>query len=102
MDTIRLIQEATEAVARWPRYVRDAVLAARPEPVEDRYSTLEWMTTVDVFRQPGEDLVTCAERLALYLTVHAERWDSTPTLARVQRTAAEAALARQTIQENTA
>lgn len=87
MDTVRLIQEATEKVARWPRYVRDGVLAACPEPVGARYSTLEWMTTVEVFRLPHEDLITATERLALYMTLHAERWDKTPTLARVQQDA---------------
>lgn len=87
MDTVRLIQEATERVAGWPKHVRDAVLAAYPPFVEDDYTTLEWMTTVEVFRQPGEALVTCAERLALYMTLHAERWDKTPTLTRVQEDA---------------
>lgn len=88
MDTVRLIQDATERVARWPDRIRGPVLRARPQAVRDRgYTPLEWMTTVEVFRHDGEDPATAAERLALYMTLHLERWDQTPTLARVQKNA---------------
>jgi hypothetical protein len=88
MDTVRLIQEATEAAAKLPQDIREAVLFACPDEVTQRgYTTLEWLTTVEIFRQPGESHVTAAERLALYMRAHAERWDATPTLARVQRDA---------------
>lgn len=85
MDTVRLIHDATEAVTKWPDYIRTGVLGAMPQHLQDHYSPLEWMVTVEVFRQRGESLPTAAERLALYMTVHRERHASTPTLARIQR-----------------
>lgn len=90
MDTVRLIQAATERVTTWPDSIRVPVLRARPAVMHYRgyYSPLEWMTTVEVFRMEGENPVTAAERLALYMTVHAERWDETPTLAQLQQNAA--------------
>ena len=88
MDTVRLIHDATERVAQWPDTIRGPVLQARPQIARmERYSTLEWMTTVEVFRQPDEAPQTAAERLALYMRLHLERWDQTPTLARVQKDA---------------
>lgn len=88
IDTVRLIQEATERTARWPKAVRETVLAAMPQHVHDLgYTPLEWMTTVEVFRQPQEALVIAARRLSLYMLAHAERWHATPTLARVQKDA---------------
>lgn len=88
MDTVRLIHDATERVARWPDSIRGPVLRARPQIVQDRgYSPLEWMVTVEVFRQEDESHATAAERLALYMTAHTERWDQTPTLNRVQKDA---------------
>lgn len=88
MDTVRLIHDATERVARWPDSTRGPVLRARPQCVRDKgYTPLEWMTTVEVFRREDEAPVTAAERLALYMTLHLERWDNTPTLNRVQKDA---------------
>lgn len=88
MDTVRLIHDATERVARWPETTRGPVLRARPPMVREKdYTPLEWLTTVEVFRQEDEAPVTAAERLALYMTLHLERWDQTPTLNRVQKDA---------------
>lgn len=88
MDTVRLIHDATERVARWPETTRGTVLRARPPVVREKDCTpLEWLATVEVFRQDDEAPVTAAERLALYMTLHLERWDQTPTLTRIQKDA---------------
>lgn len=90
LDTIRMIHNATERVAQWPDRTRGPVLRARPPVVREKgYTPLEWLTAVEVFRQADETAESAAERLGLYLTLHQERWNQTPTLARVQQQALE-------------
>jgi hypothetical protein len=70
----------------WPLTVLDAVSEAIPQVARDHgVNTWDWAVTVQLLRQPWESPEMAAERLARYMTLHAERWHTTPTMATLQR-----------------
>lgn len=92
LDTVRLIREAEGTALRWQATypaLWDAVRRTIPAHLERRYTPMEWGTTVALFMQDAETPTTAAERLAKYLVLHQERHDQTPTLASIQRHAAD-------------
>jgi hypothetical protein len=92
LDTVRLIQEGQARADRWQAAfpsLYQAIAMTIPAHLVGRYTAQEWATTVAVFMEEGEAPITAAERLSRYMALHAERHDSTPTLASVQKRAAD-------------
>lgn len=92
LDSVRLIQVAhdrADHMARlWPG-VSDAILAACPESIRQSIPDRAWITLVVLFASPDEDHTTAAERVAKYLLAYQETWGRLPTLATMQRHAAD-------------
>lgn len=92
LDSVRLVLEANSTAMRWHAafpLLWESLVDLQPAHLRGRYTPLEWTTTVVLFMHSGEGPVEAATRLGLYLTVHKERHDVTPTLAAVQRHAAD-------------
>lgn len=84
MQAARLVREANATTADWDDVTRHRVEAACPPLVIDNGETLEdWSVAVAVLTLPGEGPVQAALRLAMYLALHAERYDHTPSLRRM-------------------
>lgn len=91
LDSVHLILEANATANRWLAafpHLWASLCQMMPAHLQGRYTAQEWTTTVALFMRDGEGPVQAAERLGKYLTLHKERHDVTPTLAAVQRGAA--------------
>lgn len=92
LDSVHLILEASTRAERWLALfpnLWESLTHLMPAHLRGRYTPLEWTTTVALFMHPGEGPIDAANRLGLYLTLHKERHDATPTLASVQKHAAD-------------
>lgn len=92
LDSVHLILDANATAHRWHAAfpnLWESLVDLQPAHLRGRYTPLEWTTTLVLFMGEGEGPVEAATRLGTYLTVHKERHDATPTLASVQKRAAE-------------
>lgn len=81
LEQVAAVQRATAQVAGWTHDVHTAVVACMPQVAHDhKVRPSDWCVTVQLFAQDWETETMAAERLARYLTLHAERWGDTPTM----------------------
>lgn len=92
LDSVHLILDANATAMRWHAafpLLWGSLVDLQPAHLRGRYTPLEWTTTVALFMREGQGPVEAATRLGLYLTLHKERHNTTPTLASVQKHAAD-------------
>lgn len=93
LDLVQAIRSASLDVVAWPRLQRLLVLdhlthLKATHPNQRRVVTIDqdaWCVTVALLRRDHETVKEAADRLATYLTLHAERWGETPTLANIRK-----------------
>lgn len=81
-----IIADARAATDRWPGWARREVIATCPDFIraDPRVKvSRDWPAAVALHQRDTETPLAAAQRLALYLTLHQERWETTPTLAAV-------------------
>lgn len=92
LSTIRLIQVADDRADHMgrtnPALALD-VLSACPPAIRQATPDRAWVTLVILFASPGEEATVASARLARYLLAYQETWGRLPTLATVQRRAAD-------------
>lgn len=82
VDTVAAVRRAEVEVEAWEPGTRAQVAFHLPlVAVRNGASIPDWQVTVCLLRRDWETPETAADRLATYMTLHAERWDETPTLA---------------------
>jgi hypothetical protein len=86
-DQVRAVREAERQVLHaWLPATWDAVVAAMPPVALARdTSPWDWAVTVQLLRIDGETETMTAERVARYMTLHAERWHQTPTMSALRK-----------------
>lgn len=89
LDTVRLIQNATLRASTWSPNLQGQVLVAMPRDLQGVVPSGAWVALVATFASPDEHPVEAAARLAKYLLAYQEAHGRMPTLASVQRHAAD-------------
>lgn len=92
-ELVAAVLEADLAVRAWPPLVMLDVTdhlnhLKRRHPGMPRVQGIKpaaWCVTVALLRRDHETVQEAADRLAAYLTLHAERWGETPTLANIRK-----------------
>jgi hypothetical protein len=85
VDTVAAVRRAQVETRDWTPETWGFVVAEMPKvAMAHRTEREDWATTVCLLRRDWETPVACAQRLALYIQLHAERWDDTPTLATIR------------------
>lgn len=82
IQAARAIREAADQVKTWDPRTYGAVADAMPPLVLDHGETTgDWAVAVAALRLPSETPTQSALRLAMYVTLHADRYGATPTIA---------------------
>lgn len=88
LDQAKAVREAQERVhTTWSPATYMQVIGAMPRvAIEAGHLERDWATSVETQRRDWETPQAAAERLALWVTLHAERWGRVPTERAIQRT----------------
>lgn len=88
LDTVHLIQVAQQRVATWDLNLQSQVLVATPREFME-HGAQAWLTTVALIASPDEHPVYATQRLTKYLLAYQETYGRIPSLASVQKHAAD-------------
>lgn len=89
LDSVRLILAAERRASTWTPSLQAQARLALPTEWFNTFPWEAWLTTVALFASPDEHPVLAAQRLTKYLLTYQETYGRMPTLATVQRHAAD-------------